>query len=71
MKPSTKRGTMRELEPDVAKEVRRLLGSKNGFALHAKGRSKHPKLELPNGVLMPLPNHIKTLRASLRRHGVV
>ncbi len=69
MKPSTFRGTLRELDPDVGKLVRDLL--RNGCTLHTKGRSKHPKLELPNGVLMPLPNHVKTLKASLRRHGVV
>jgi hypothetical protein len=68
MKPSTQRGTLRELEPDVAKLVRGLL--RDGCKLHVKGRAKHAKLELPNGVLMPLPNSAKTLRYSLRRHGV-
>ena len=68
MKPSTRRGTLRELEPDVAKLVRGLL--RHGYKLHVKGRAKHPKLELPSGVLMPLPNSIRTLRNSLRRHGV-
>ena len=68
MKPSTRRGTLRELEPDVAKFVRGLL--RDGCKLHVKGRAKHSKLELPSGVLMPLPNSIRTLKSSLRRHGV-
>jgi hypothetical protein len=69
MKPSQKRGTIRELEPDIQKEVRKAM--RQGCSLQAKGRSKHSKLELPNGRLVSIPASVKLFRHCLARHGVL
>jgi hypothetical protein len=68
MKPQTHRGTIRELEKDVQKEVRKALGC--GCSLVAKGRAKHSKLVLPNGVSMPIPAQVRLLRSQLRKVGL-
>lgn len=69
MKPSTRKGTLRELESDIQKPVRQAL--KNGCTLHVKGRSKHSKLELPNGVVLPIPADTKMFVRQLRKNGVM
>jgi hypothetical protein len=69
MKPSRRKGTLRELESDVQKPVREAL--KNGCTLQIKGRSKHSKLALPNGVVLPIPANSKMFMRQLRKNGVL
>ncbi len=69
MKPSQKRGTIRELEPDIQKEVRKAM--RQGCSLQVKGRSKHSKLKLPNGQLVSLPASVRILKRCLAQYGVL